>query len=138
MTTGLLGHVHKREIISDDPWIIFPGNIQGRHIRETGAKGATLVTIEDGHIVAVQNHELDVLRWATCQVDLSSCERTNSVYEAVQQAFELELAEANGKPLALRLILTGRCPVHSQLLERTVQWTEEFRGLGSGARKYLA
>ncbi len=127
-----LGHVHKHEIVADDPWIVFPGNIQGRHIREAGAKGATLVTVEDGHITAVQNHELDVLRWDTCQVDLSSCETTNSIYEAVQQAFELELAKANDKPIALRLILTGRCPVHTQLLERTAQWTEEFRGIGAG------
>ena len=127
-----LGHVHQREIVADDPWIVFPGNIQGRHIRETGAKGATLVTVEDGRITEVKEYELDVLRWAVCHVDLSSCETTNSVYEAVQQAFELELTEANGKPLALRLILTGRCPVHTQLLERTDQWTEQFRGIGAG------
>ena len=43
-----LGHVHKREIVDKDPWIVFPGNIQGRHIRETGVKGVTLVTVEDG------------------------------------------------------------------------------------------
>jgi DNA repair protein SbcD/Mre11 len=127
-----LGHVHRREIVADDPWVVFPGNIQGRHIRETGTKGATLVTIEDGHITAVQHHELDVLRWAICQVDLSLCETSNNIYEAVQQAFELELEKASGKPLALRLILTGRCPVHAQLLERTAQWTEEFRGIGAG------
>ena len=42
------------------------------------------------------------------------------------------LQQANGKPLALRLILTGRCPVHTQLLDRTAQWTEEFRGIGAG------
>ncbi len=58
--------------------------------------------------------------------------QADSVYEAVRQAFELELAKANGKPLALRLILTGRCPVHTLLLERTAQWTEEFRGIGAG------
>ncbi len=56
-----LGHVHKREIISKDPWIVFPGNIQGRHIKETGAKGATLVTVEDGRIIKVEALELDVL-----------------------------------------------------------------------------
>ncbi len=127
-----LGHIHKREIVAQDPWIVFPGNIQGRHIRETGAKGATLVTVEDGHITAVQSHELDVLRWATCRVDLSACATTGSIYEAVQQAFELELAQAKGKPVALRLILTGQCPAHTQLLERTAQWTEEFRGIGAG------
>lgn len=126
-----LGHVHKRELLADDPWIVFPGNIQGRHIRETGAKGATLVTVEEGHITDVREQELDVLRWATCQVDLSQCETTNHIYDAVRQAFELELAQANGKPLALRLILTGRCPVHAELLERTAEWTEQFRGIGA-------
>jgi len=126
-----LGHVHKREQLADDPWIVFPGNIQGRHIRETGKKGATIVTVEDGRIVDVREQELDVLRWATCQVDLSQCETTNHVYDAVRQAFELKLAQANGKSLALRLILTGGCPVHAELLERTAEWTEQFRGIGA-------
>jgi DNA repair protein SbcD/Mre11 len=126
-----LGHVHRREILSEDPWIVFPGNIQGRHIRETGAKGVTLVTVEAGRVTGVQEYELDVLRWTTCEVDLTQCDTTNGVYEAVRQAFEMALAEANDKPLALRLILTGRCPVHTQLLERTAQWTEEFRGIGA-------
>jgi DNA repair protein SbcD/Mre11 len=130
-----LGHVHQREVVTREPWIVFPGNIQGRHIRETGAKGATLVTVEDGRITEVQDHELDVLRWAACQVDLSSCETTESVYEAVRQVFELELAKVNDRPLALRLILTGRCPVHPLLLERTAQLTEEFRGIGAGLGK---
>jgi len=127
-----LGHVHKREILSEDPWIVFPGNLQGRHIRESGAKGATMVTIEDGRISEVKAHELDVLRWTTCRVDLSPCTTTGNVLDSVQQAFERELAKADDRQLALRLVLTGRCPVHSRLLERTAQWTEEFRGLGAG------
>ena len=127
-----LGHIHTREIVADAPWVIFPGNIQGRHIRETGAKGATLVTVADGRITDVQEYELDVLRWVTCRVDLSPCETTGSVYEAVQHAFAMELALANGKPLAVRLILTGQCPVHTQLLQRSAHWTEQFRGIGAG------
>ena len=127
-----LGHIHTREIVADEPWIVFPGNIQGRHIRETGAKGATLVTIADGRITDVQEYELDVLRWVNCRVDLSSCESTGNVYEAVQKAFEMELALANGKPLAVRLILTGQCPVHTLLLERSTHWIEQFRGIGAG------
>jgi exonuclease SbcD len=124
-----LGHVHKREVVSEDPWIIFPGNIQGRHIKETGAKGATLVTVEDGRITEVGERELDVLRWAICEVDLSECETTDSVYDAVRSAFEQELDKADSKTLALRLILTGKCTEHAQLLDRTAQWTEEFRGI---------
>jgi DNA repair exonuclease SbcCD nuclease subunit len=124
-----LGHVHKREIVSENPWIVFSGNIQGRHIREIGAKGATLVTVEDGHITEVEECKLDVLRWAICEVDLSECETTDIVYEAIRQAFEQELDVTGGDTLALRLVLTGKSPVHAQLLDRTAQWTEEFRGI---------
>ncbi len=127
-----LGHVHAREILCEDPWVVFPGNIQGRHIRETGAKGATLVTVEEGRIIEVEACELDLLRWALCQVDLSPCETAESIHEAVRQAFEQALDQAAGKVLALRLILKGKCPVHAQLLDRTDQWTEEFRGIAAG------
>ncbi|MCP4116958.1 MAG: DNA repair exonuclease [Desulfobacteraceae bacterium] len=127
-----LGHVHRREIVSEDPWIVFPGNLQGRHIKETGAKGATLVTVEEGRIVGVEARELDVLRWAGCRVDLSECETVDSVYDAVRQGIEQELDRAGGKTLALRLVLTGKCPVHAQLLDRTARWTEEFRGIAVG------
>lgn len=76
-----LGHVHQREIVSMAPWIVFPGNLQGRHIRETGAKGATLVTVVEGRITAVDPRELDVLRWADCVVDLSLCETLDEVHD---------------------------------------------------------
>jgi DNA repair protein SbcD/Mre11 len=127
-----LGHVHKREIVSEDPWVVFPGNIQGRHIKETGAKGATLVTVEDGNITEIEERELDVLRWTICQVDLSECETSEMVYEAVRQGFEQGLDQSDRKTLALRLVLIGECPIHSQLLSRQAEWTEEFRGIAAG------
>src|SRR5699024_8283616 len=34
-----LGHIHKRAIIQEKPPIVYPGNIQGRHRKESGAKG---------------------------------------------------------------------------------------------------
>jgi len=124
-----LGHVHKREIISKEPWVVFPGNLQGRHIKETGAKGASLVTVEDGRIIKVEAFEFDVLRWAVCQVDLSECETSEKVYDVVRQALEHELDQVNDKPLALRLVLTGSCPIHGKLLDQTTQWTEGFRSI---------
>lgn len=126
-----LGHIHKREIVSGDPWIVFPGNIQGRHIKETGSKGATLVTVEDGRITEVEECELDLLRWAICQVDLSECETKEAVYEQVRSAMEKEQEMAEGKTLALRLQLEGGCPLHAELHARSIQWTEEFRGIAA-------
>ena len=126
-----LGHVHQREIVAEDPWILFPGNVQGRHIRETGAKGATLVTVEDGRIAQVQERELDVLRWAVCRADLSECRTKEAIYEQVRTAMEKELATVDGRTLALRLQLEGRCPLHAELHARPFEWTEAFRGIAA-------
>ena len=127
-----LGHVHKREIVSEDPLIIFPGNIQGRHIKETGAKSATMVTVEDGRITAVEERELDVLHWAVCQVDLSECETRAAVYERVRSVMEEEQSMAEQRTLALRLELTGSCPMHAELHARAAQLIEELRGIAVG------
>lgn len=127
-----LGHIHKREVVLDDPWIIFPGNIQGKHIKETGAKGATLVTVEDRVVTEVEELGLDVLRWTICEADLSECESTDKIYDAVRQAFEAELDLANDKTLALRLVLTGQCAFHTELFSMPEQWSEEFRAIAAG------
>ena len=62
-----LGHIHAAEIVARDPWIVYPGNVQGRSPRETGPKGAMRVTVEDGRIVAVEPLVLDVARWALAE-----------------------------------------------------------------------
>ena len=40
-----LGHVHIHEFVCRDPWIVYPGNLQGRSVRECGPKGALLVDV---------------------------------------------------------------------------------------------
>lgn len=127
-----LGHIHKREVVAEAPWIVFPGIIQGRHIKETGAGSATLVSVEDGRIKTVESREIDVLRWAHCRVDLSGSDTVDAVYGAVRQTFEQELDRADGRPLALRLELTGKCPVHSNLFDRMAHWIEEFKAIAAG------
>ena len=126
-----LGHVHRREVIARDPWIVFPGNIQGRHIREDGAKGATLVTVEDERITEVLSRPLDVVRWALCRIDVSECLSIESVYDAVRRALSREWDMADGRVLALRLLLTGSSSMHTQMLARTAELTEEFRGIAA-------
>lgn len=57
-----LGHIHTAEIVARHPWIVFPGNLQGRSVRETGPKGAMRVTVEDGRISNVEPLVLDAAR----------------------------------------------------------------------------
>lgn len=127
-----LGHVHQREEVSRDPWIVFPGNIQGRHIRETGSKGCTMVTVDEGRVMAVEHYDLDVLQWAVGKVDLNGCDSEEECLDRVRQAMEDVLGDAGGRPVALRLMLEGVTPLHASLHERASHWMEEFRGIAAG------
>ncbi|UOQ46797.1 DNA repair exonuclease [Gracilibacillus caseinilyticus] len=40
-----LGHIHKREVLAENPMVVYPGNIQGRSTKETGSKGCYVVTM---------------------------------------------------------------------------------------------
>jgi len=127
-----LGHIHKREEVCADPWIIFPGNIQGRHIKETGPKGATLALVDNGRVLKVEERSLDVLRWHSCQVDLSGCEAMDQVPQRVQAMLEELQTDHDGNLLAIRLILSGSTSLHGQLLDESGALTDYFRGLATG------
>jgi DNA repair exonuclease SbcCD nuclease subunit len=127
-----LGHVHKREEVCRDPWIVFPGNIQGRHIRELGPKGCTLVTVESGEIVEVEHRDLDVMRWSLCELDVSVSETVDDIYEQVREGLQKELDDAEGRPVAARLVLEGACGAHSRLHAEREHWIQEFRALATG------
>ncbi|MDB5406235.1 MAG: metallophosphoesterase [Rhodospirillales bacterium] len=117
-----LGHVHVRTVLSEKPWIIFPGNLQGRHANETGAKGATLLTVEDREIVSVEHVPLDVVRWAQVRVNLSGCCEYDQACDRIRGRISEAVTNADGRTLAVRLILHGETAVHREVagdLERT-------------------
>jgi len=127
-----LGHVHRREEVSTDPFIVFPGNLQGRHAHETGAKGASLVTVEDGEVTRVVHHALDVMRWQVSEIDLTGCESLDAVHDQVKQTLEKEQGDADGRVLAIRLVLTGTSPVHALIMDESAHLTESFRSIAAG------
>jgi DNA repair exonuclease SbcCD nuclease subunit len=108
-----LGHVHQRQELATEPWIVFPGNLQGRHIGETGPKGASLVIVNDRH-VAVEHHVLDVLRWTHIEVDLDEAADEAEALTRVQATLQAA-REAAARPLAVRVTLTGTTPAHIAL-----------------------
>ena len=127
-----LGHVHKREEVSQDPWIVFPGNIQGRHIRELGPKGCTLVSVNSGEIVKVQHRDLDVMRWALCELDVAAAETVDDIYEQVREGLQSTLDSSEGRLVAVRLVLQGACPAHAALHAGRERWVQEYRALATG------
>ncbi len=126
-----LGHVHQHEVISQDPWIVFSGNIQGRHARETGVKGCTLVTAMDGRVSLVEHRPLDVVRWEVCPVDASQASDTGEVLERVRQALLSKSDNAEGRLLATRIVVSGACGAHSALSHQYERFAAECRAMAN-------
>lgn len=102
-----LGHVHEFEVVSTEPYVVFPGNVQGRTIRETGAKGAVLVDVADGQVVSVERVELDVIRWVRLEVDCTGA-RMDELGDLLRSALAgLHGSNASDRPLIARVTLTG-------------------------------
>lgn len=116
-----LGHVHAREEVLTDPWVVFPGNLQGRHARETGPKGCCLVSVEDGRVESVEHRVLDVVRWASCEVDLGKVNSMQGVLDNASKAMREVLDDAEDRIVATRIRFVGASPVHAELQGKT-QW----------------
>jgi hypothetical protein len=108
-----LGHIHKRQVLCEDPPILFPGNLQGRSIRETGEKGCMLVRVENGRPVH-EFHPLNVFRWERCEVDVSGEKTESGVLERTMDKIAAVVSESD-LPMAVRVLLVGTCPVHGLL-----------------------
>lgn len=122
-----LGHVHKRCHVHDDPPIVFPGNIQGRHIRETDAKGCVLVTVDSAGRAAVEFQPLDVFRWYELPVALADVPRGDAALEQIELSLRQLLVEQSDLPLAVRVVVTGACEAHRELAGAPTTWTNQIR-----------
>ena len=123
-----LGHVHQASVLHEKPYVVFSGNLQGRHVRETGAKGAKLVTVEENEVVELLSVPCDVVRWVVLPVLLNEADSIGDVTERVRGALESAVAnEAEGRLLTCRVLLEGRAEVHAQLVASEDQVLAEAR-----------
>ena len=135
-----LGHVHQHEIISHDPWIVFSGNIQGRHIRETGPKGCVLITVDDRGCPEIEFKPLDVIRWGIVTVDSTGAESGYAVMDRFCNGLETLLDENEDRPLVVRVSIQGETPAHRELLANVDRWGNEIRAAAldtSGHRVWI-
>ena len=109
-----LGHVHEFQQWDGASTIVFPGNLQGRNIRETGRKGAVSVTVNDAGNSLVERLYLDVLRWEVLKVDVSDCNNLDAVAQRVGRGMS-RLLEQSGVCHAVRVVLEGSTPLHGLL-----------------------
>ena len=129
-----LGHIHTRQILAQHPnWVVFPGNLQGRHINEEGPKGATLVRVAGGRLHP-EHRTLDAVRWARVPVDLAGVDSAEVMGARVRSALSEAAGAAGGRLLAARVSLRGATSLHASLArDAGATWEgvrAELAGLG--------
>ena len=133
-----LGHVHTRKTLCDRSGRIeFPGNIQGRHIRETGAKGCLLVTVDDkGEVKGVDFRPLDVVRWEKCRIDGEGVADQDGLLDSFSVESGRLLDEADGRTLVVRVEVHGPSAAHADLMADQPELITQLRSralqIGSG------
>ena len=122
-----LGHIHKAWDIGPGPWIVYPGNPQGRHIREDGPRGCVIATCDGKHIER-RSHTTDVVRWSRVEVRLSASEEDiDDAILVAQQSVARAVDAAEDRPLAIRIDLTGATGAHRSITTQQRLWDQSLR-----------
>jgi DNA repair protein SbcD/Mre11 len=123
-----LGHVHKRQVHHENPWIVMPGMPQGRDIGEAGPKSATLLCIADGRIevsevatAVVEFHEV------TCA--LGGLDSDDAIRAAVRNTLLEQASATKAGATILRLRLIGETPYAWHVRRDADLWAEVTHGL---------
>jgi len=128
-----LGHIHQREVLCDDPPIVFAGNIQGRHVREAGPKGCILARVNNRQTVQVEPVWLDVLRWEHCRILADGAATAHDLLDRLRQRLSTLADAAAGRALAVRVEIAGTSPAHRDLAAEPLRWTNDIRALAQEA-----
>lgn len=126
-----LGHIHQRAELRRAPWVVFPGNLQGRHVNEPGPKGCSIVEWQEGRVVSVRHHDCDVLRWARLEVAVTGAATPADIALRVRFELDAALGQAGGRPLIARVVLSGTTPCHAGLLADPARIDAECRAAAS-------
>ena len=102
---------------TDSVRIEFPGNLQGRNIRENGAKGCLLVTVDSARRLRSEFQALDVFRWSDIAVDAAAATSSADALDHAIMVVNEARAGADGRPLAARVHLTCSPNVYRQAIE---------------------
>lgn len=81
-----LGHIHKRTEVSADPYVIYPGNIQGRSRKEIGEKGAYMVTVTDDRVTEAKFFATQEIVWKEVSCDITGKDINSMIGDVVSKA----------------------------------------------------
>lgn len=110
-----LGHIHTRMVVHNEPWIVYPGNTQGRSVRETGAKGCYIADVYESGRTELTFHATDDIRWFHEEMPIEDLVTEQALKNALEERLVRVKESAEGRSAVVRLTLTGRGDLHERL-----------------------
>lgn len=107
-----LGHIHKQQLLHKNPYIIYPGNIQGRHKKETGEKGCFIVEAKKAEM-KLRFVPCSSIIWETIPIAIDGLETVDELMIAINKNKQLYRSHYEGTILSL--YLTGSSSLYEQL-----------------------
>lgn len=110
-----LGHVHEKAIMNKDPYVVYPGNTQGRNIREQGERGCYLVNVDEERNIEMEFIALDAIRWFSISVSIDGLETIDQLDRSISNSIYSLKEEAEPRHVVCRVNLVGRGPLYKDL-----------------------
>ncbi len=134
-----LGHVHTQSVEHERPYVVYPGNTQGRSIREPGERGCCLVTVHDGGEVRMDRYPLDVVRWTSVPVSIREKTSIDELTDDLSASLEQTRQDADGRAVVCRVVLEGRGPLYGSLKEEkdAADLLDRLRGEGESHEPFV-
>ncbi|EAC4042721.1 metallophosphoesterase family protein [Listeria monocytogenes] len=82
-----LGHIHKRQLLAESPSIYYPGNIQGRNRKESGKKGASIITLSEAS-TTIDFIGTSPIIWEEAVITLPENSEINAFYRETTKLLE--------------------------------------------------
>lgn len=110
-----LGHFHEKAILNRGPHVVYPGNIQGRNIKEPGERGCYLVQVSDTSEIAMDFYPLDTIQWLSLSMSIDNLRTADQLDKALFRLLDRQREEVKPCSLICNVTLTGRGPLYKEL-----------------------
>ena len=122
-----LGHVHQFSIVNEAPWVVFPGNLQGLHVKETGPRGAVAVDIVGTTVERPARIHTDILRWEHLQIDVAHAQGPSDLVALVRRRLSECHASGEGRHQCVRIEIVGEAGYAPALYARGPELREDIK-----------
>lgn len=111
-----LGHIHTRKVLRQrDPVIVYPGNPQGRHVKEPGPRGCYVVEVDASGQVEYEFVAVDVVRWDEQIIEIDGMREMDELLQGIDARVETLRGMNQGRGLIVRWRFCGRGALHHEL-----------------------